>query len=79
MAGQQQELSLEQLCSWLGYADDSIIEQVLARFLCSCNKEVEEFFHSTAIAFAKSSSARTYLFFDYDLDFRYRFNKNAQK
>ncbi len=61
MVGQQQELSLEQLGSWLGYADDSIIEQVLARFLCSRNKEVEEFLHSSAIAFEKSSSARTYL------------------
>ena len=61
MVGQQQELSLEQLGSWLGYADDSIIEQVLARFLCSRNKEVEEFLHYSAIAFEKSSSARTYL------------------
>jgi len=30
MVGEQQELSLEQLGSWLGYADYSIIEQVLA-------------------------------------------------
>ena len=61
MVGEQQELSLEQLGSWLGYADDSIIEQGLARFLCSRNTEVEEFLHSSAIAFAKSSIARTYL------------------
>lgn len=53
MVGEQQELSLEQLGSWLGYADDSIIEQVLARFLCSRNKEVEEFLLSFAIAFYK--------------------------
>ncbi len=60
MVGEQQELNLEQLGSWLGYADDSIIEQVLARFLCSRNQEVEEFLHASAIAYERSSSARTY-------------------
>ena len=61
MVGEQQELNLEQLGSWLGYAEDLVIEQILARFLCSRNKEVEEFLHASAIAFERSSSARTYL------------------
>jgi len=61
MVGEQQELNLEQLGSWLGYAEDSIIEQVPARFLCSRNKEVEEFLHDLAISYERSSSARTYL------------------
>lgn len=61
MVGEQQELNLEQLISWLGYAEDPIIEQVLARFICSRNQEVEEFLHSSAIAYERSSSARTYL------------------
>lgn len=42
MVGEQQELNLEQLGSWLGYAEDSVIEQILTRFSCSRNKEVEE-------------------------------------
>jgi len=28
MVGEQQELNLEQLGSWLGYAEDSVIEQM---------------------------------------------------
>ncbi|MDY0289541.1 MAG: hypothetical protein RBR15_12015 [Sphaerochaeta sp.] len=61
MVGEQQELNLEQLISWLGYAEDPIIEQVLARFICSRNQEVEEFLHASAIAYERSSSARAYL------------------
>lgn len=61
MAGEQQELNLEKLSSWLGYAEDYEIQQILAQFLCTRNKEVEGFLHDLAIEFEKSSSARTYL------------------
>lgn len=61
MAGEQKELTLEPLGAWLGYAKDPIIEQILAKFLCAKNKEVEEFLHEPAIEFERSSSARTYL------------------
>lgn len=61
MAGKQQKLNLEQLDSWLGNADDSTIEQILAQFLCIRNKEVQDFLHISAIELEKSSSARTYL------------------
>ena len=60
MAGAQQALNLEQLGSWLGYADDSTIEQILAQFLCHRNKEVQDFLHLSAIDLERSSSARTY-------------------
>lgn len=61
MVGEQQALNLERLGSWLGYADDASIEQILATFLCSRNKEVQDFLHESAIGLEKSSSARTYL------------------
>lgn len=60
MVGEQQELSLEQLGSWLQYADDSVIKRILAKFSCDRNREIENFLHNLAIEYEKSSSARTY-------------------
>lgn len=61
MAGEHQELNLERLGSWLGHAEDSIIQQLLAQFICSRNEEVQKFLHDSAIEFENTSSARTYL------------------